>query len=231
MFFLEKKEESKNSQTDTDLEPKYSRPRILTIDLPDQISRNIASFGFNIKRGSLGTPIIIPNKQEFKAHHCLPNFSFPKNIHEYDIVIIDLIKSPPKKYEPNEHEKKISIGKEDSYFECAYPETLFDPRPFSAKKIQSNLAEICERGGIIIVFSDQLNEITYQIVNKTLIGNERGNSFKCNNYEFLPFNYHINNKEGHLITIDKSDFLMKSLFLKYFNNERDAHYSVIFSNF
>jgi len=66
------------------------RPRICLIDVVGDICKEIEDAGFNCFIGTLGSIIVVPNKKPHDRHLCRLYYKFPPNIHEYDIVVIDL---------------------------------------------------------------------------------------------------------------------------------------------
>ena len=68
------------------------KPQICLIDIEDEIKDNLEKKGFNVKSGTLGKAIEVPNEDNysFKSHKCLLNLSFPPNLHEYEVIVVDL---------------------------------------------------------------------------------------------------------------------------------------------
>ena len=69
----------------------YDRPKICAIDLPVECIEVLKSHHYDCYDGTLGPLVKVPNERGlYSQHYCLLNCSFPRNLHEYDIVIIDL---------------------------------------------------------------------------------------------------------------------------------------------
>ena len=67
--------------------------------------------GFNIYSGSLGKKINVPNTTRKENHHLLLNYNFPSNLHEFDIIILDLESNNTIPYNLDDHIRKSHTGK------------------------------------------------------------------------------------------------------------------------
>ena len=68
----------------------HERPRICLIDVDHNIVTTLKAEGFNCYEGTLGPLIEVNNTDRHSFRECLLHYNFPLNLHEYDIVIIDL---------------------------------------------------------------------------------------------------------------------------------------------
>jgi hypothetical protein len=69
------------------------KPQICLIDIESKIKENLIKKGFNIESGTLSNIINVPNTAQniyTTGCVCIPNFSFPENLHEYEIIVLDL---------------------------------------------------------------------------------------------------------------------------------------------
>ena len=128
-----------------EIDIKYKKPKIIIIDLPESIADCLKSNGFNVIRGTLGTPYEVQ-----QSDNLLPvglNHSLP-NITEQEIVCIDLA-SPRTigKYNP----PSITPGTKSWYGKCDLGK--IDPRPIVAFNIRDIMERIFENKGIFIIFS------------------------------------------------------------------------------
>lgn len=110
------------------------KPQICLIDIEDEIKNNLTKKGLNVKSGTLGKAIQVPNEDNYssKSHKCLSNLSFPPNLHEYEIIVLDLENNELIPYNIDQHSKKYIQGSSDDFFLSQYPENLFDPRPYGS---------------------------------------------------------------------------------------------------
>ncbi|MTF40743.1 hypothetical protein [Cyanobacterium aponinum] len=143
--------------------------------------------------GTLGNPIKVPNSSNNQTTILdLLHFEFPPNLQEYDIIIIDLKDKESIEYcEPNFDDFS---GNKRSIFLSNFPETIFDPRPFSSYHLKSELKECCDKEVLIIVFCSSDVAIDYRIrkinSNYSLMDEIKNYSL----YEFLPFLHRFSNE-------------------------------------
>jgi hypothetical protein len=150
-----------------DKEAIIERPRICCIDLSADIINTLKKTNANINIGTLGAKIKVPNNSTRSKHQILLNYNFPKNLHEYDIVIIDLGNFETKEYKPEEYIRASHTGKSLISLLCSYPETLFDPRPMSSSILRDVFDQITNRKLVVLAFSSQSYEVEYQPIKIT----------------------------------------------------------------
>src|SRR5258705_2366253 len=68
---------------------KYPKPQILLVDVDSNVAKSISKAGFNAFEGSFGAIYKVPRERNSTVQISLNN-SIPLNLHEMDIVIIDL---------------------------------------------------------------------------------------------------------------------------------------------
>ena len=71
--------------------PKYQKPKILLIDLPDTVLDGVRSAGFNASAGTFGSPYKVARSDSYVP--VIPEARLP-NYTEQEIIIIDL--TPPE---------------------------------------------------------------------------------------------------------------------------------------
>ena len=138
------------------------RPRICCIDLEEDIIESLKKEKFNINKGTLGKKIRVPNKKRYDQHEVRATHKFPKNLHEYDIIIIDLSYSEIVDYKLEDHIPKNISGRGYFTFISKYPETIFDPRPFSCHLLNKEIKKISNRPILLIVFSTSNYSLEYE---------------------------------------------------------------------
>jgi hypothetical protein len=128
--------------TDNSSKPQIKdKPRICAIDLDKEIIEALQDKGLQCFNGTLGSQVKVPNSAIRASHPVLLNFDFPHNLHEYDILIVDLQEHEPIEYKEIEHTRSSSKGSEQLILLSSYPEMTFDPRPFSASILGNRLQE------------------------------------------------------------------------------------------
>ena len=166
---------------------KQDRPRICCIDIKKEIVETLEEQGFNIYNGTFGSKVYVPNKDRYEEKRLSCKFDLPKNMHEYDIFIIDLDNHNTVDYNPREHiNTLVETSRKDS-FSCTYPQTVFDPRPYASKCLGDVLSKISNKSQIIIVFAAQRYEVDYKIVTTGSSGHETEYHMKRDIYSFSDY--------------------------------------------
>ncbi len=201
------------------------KPRICCLDLAENENESLIKSGANIYVGTLGSKIKIPNKKKYDNHKVLLNLDFPKNLHEFDIIIINLKKTEIIDYNVNENTREIVTGKSTTYLLSSFPENIFNPRPLSSYILKDRLNNISERTCMIIAFSAKDYECEYEPVKVTEDYEERQKVENYGIYSFLENAYLSDEKYGKEINVLDVREDLKSILLKYTSN---ATYSQTF---
>lgn len=190
-IFGDKSEKNKTTlvlNENEDKQPITERPRICCIDLSDDIIEALKKIGANIYVGTLGNKIKVPNTNSGSAHQLLLSFDFPKNLHEYDIIIIDLNNFKTVDYKQQDHTKTVHTGKKSVSLLSSFPETLFDPRPMGSFILRTLIQDITNREFLVVAFSSASYDIDYEPVEITDGGYaERQGIQKHNIYSFWDY--------------------------------------------
>jgi hypothetical protein len=201
------------------------RPRICCLDLNKDTVDVLRKSGANIYCGTLGAKIKVPNNTVREYHQLLLNFDFPSNLHEYDIIILDLENFEIKDYKSEDHKRENHTGKTSLSLLCSYPETLFDPRPFSSHLLRAYLHKITNRKFLVLAFSSEAYEVEYEPIETTESHFERQGIEKYNIYSFWNYIPISETKNGKEIFVRKMKEDLQSLLEKYKNG---ASYSQTF---
>lgn len=138
------------------------KTKICAIDLEEDILSFLKK-DFEVFEGTMGAKI--DTSQRIQNHYdsvrLLLNYDFPANIQEYDILIQDMGYQKVIPYSEEEHIKKYITGTDIFYLYSLYPETLFNPIPYSSKLLSIELQKHRERPLIKIIFQGELYNVTY----------------------------------------------------------------------
>ncbi|MGR3175758.1 MAG: hypothetical protein ACUZ8N_14335 [Candidatus Scalindua sp.] len=194
------KKETKQSLPDKTQESvkTVQKPQVCCLDLTDKDIDTLKKDGINIYQGTLGEKIIVPNYAEYKEHQLHLNHNFPPNVHEYDIFILNLHNSRTIAYKSDSHIRKNITGMSYLALRSSYPETLFDPRPFSSFLLKSELHKIRNRRCLIIVFTTGEYDVDYEPIN---ISSDRVRGMDVVSYniyslfDYIPLSHSIFGKE------------------------------------
>jgi len=200
------------------------RPRICCIDLTEDIIYSLKKIGTNIFEGTLGSKIKMP-KSTGGYFQLLLNFHFPKNLHEFDIIILDLDNYKTIDYKQEEHFREKHTGQTSMYLLSSYPETLFDPRPMASFLLRNELEKISNRQYLVLAFSSEFYEVYYEPVEISGRSSNKLVPEKHNIYSFWPHVPISASKFGTEITIEKMQRDLQVLLEKYI---KDTSYNQTF---
>lgn len=202
------------------------KPLICLIDIEKDIKEKLHNYGLNVTSSELGTPVLVPNEERHHYHKCFLNHKFPPNLHEYDIVILNLNKKNPIAYDLDKNTKTIHQGSSDYFIISKYPETLFDPRPYSSSILKELLSEKSKNKMLLIVFADEKTRTEYTLAEDTNTGSIKEKTIELTNYSFSDEIPNSSNKYGQELHAEKNTNLYDLL------NEHtaDATYNIIFEH-
>ena len=136
----------KDEMPSEDFIPRYEKPKILLIDLPEDVLKNVKSAGFNVSAGTFGSPYKVPKSDGYYPvifEYDLPNFS------EQEIIFIDL--TAPKILDNPPREKLTSDGELDWWAKASRGE--IDPRPKVLWLFKDYADRILQHGGFFVIFA------------------------------------------------------------------------------
>ena len=171
-------------------------PKICLFDFEKDDVTVLTNAGFNCDVASFGDIVKLPISLTNKEVYCRPNFVFPENLHEFDILIFDLRDRKPIEYDPRFHSDIGGAYKSSYAILCKYPQTLFDQRPISSTIISSYVREVTEKESIIIIFTSSYSNYDYQTVEFENGSESFPNDEQHSNYSFLPNLPRHKNKSG-----------------------------------
>lgn len=205
------------------------KPQICFIDIEDKIKDNLTKKGLNVESGTLGKAIKVPNEDNYnsKSHKCLPNLSFPPNLHEYEIIVLDLESKEVIPYNVGHHSKDYIQGFSDGFFLSQYPENLFDPRPYGSYQLGCEIAKNKDHLLILIVFAAAYTEKKYQFAAYTSSGIQLGGTQTHYLYSFCQKIPYSNNKFGKELIVQKEPEILNQILSKY---SEGATFHIVFSN-
>ena len=157
---------------------KYTKPKILLIDIDEQSELALKSAGYNVSTGSFGRPYSVPKKSGFQP--LVANAKFPPYA-EQEIVVIDLATDEPISAPTDA--VSAPDGEMDWWAKCNTG--VLDPRPRIMAALQSNFDRILYAGGVFIIFADSrdMQEIVWAKLKFNTLHIDREISF--DNWSFL----------------------------------------------
>ncbi len=178
---------------------KYEHPKILLLDLDDDVVSALADRGFNAVAGSLGTPYTIKPQQGFVPVNraC----SLPFDFKEFEIIVIDLhynLDRTASRQSANvevDSVKYMTVSAEDGYV---------NPRIINGYAVRPDFNRILNAGGVFIVFAHALEAQNFRVYDESSMYLERPE--KLDNYSFLSVTANsILIGDGHGVEMTLSD--------------------------
>lgn len=158
----------------------------------------------------------MPNYNSGSAYQLLLSYDFPKNLHEYDIIILDLNNFKTVDYRRQDHTKTAHTGKTSLSLLSSFPETLFDPRPMGSFILRSCFHEITNREFLVLAFSSASYEIEYEPIEIKDGGYiERQGIQKYNIYSFWDYIPTSNVKYGKELMVESVITDLQPILNKY----------------
>lgn len=157
------------------------KTKVCTLNLSHEDNHCLRDELETMYEGSLGTPIQVPNKEVADGFKCFLNFDYPANNHEYDVFILDLQKKIPIAHE---HEDIRTRNSEVTYFTSFYPQTIFDPIPYSLSLFFDDIPSSKDRK-LFVIFSEADYEIEYMPGITSYVGDKALNVISHSLYDFL----------------------------------------------
>lgn len=195
----------------------YKKPMVFLFDCEDLVAEELTKLGINNFKGSFGSTVRVNNKQ-YEQKYLKLNHDYPANLHEFDVVVLDLTNSQSENYELSKHQLGNISGNTAHALLSTYPEQIFDPRPLSINLVSKDLADLFEKKSIIIAFCGSENTSDYQFVEITrrgaeITGREEFSSFRF--YKNFPV---FKSRNGKKVKLPEKESKLSPLFLKHLEN-------------
>jgi hypothetical protein len=219
--------ETKKEDLKKEMKKIDEKPKIFLVDLELDVSKKLQEKGLNATDGSLGKKILINYTPSKEIYQCLLNCDIPDNLHEYQIVILNLHDTELVEYEVKNHVRDKNSNDSQIYFICQNPQTIFDPKPICGTWfLRSHLDEVFKKRGILIIFSNISYIQKYQLVKITNRGANPDEQLSISNYNFTSGIPDFSNKYGKEMIIDEKSYY-SNLLRKYILN---STYDIIFKH-
>lgn len=125
----------------------HKHPMICLFDIEKDVEDELEKLNFNYRNASFGSTVKVSNTRHEEKLMKL-NHEYPNNLHEFDVVMIDMTCPKSEDFDASQHSLNNTTGTKAHALLSAFPEQVFDPRQFS-----------------IHIVSKQLNELTKKINN------------------------------------------------------------------
>lgn len=158
------------------------KTKVCCFNVSDDIIAYLSE-SFDVYNGSLGKKIKVDNNRYNPHKYLLSNHDIPANIHEYRIIIDDMLyQDNVMDYIPEEHERKYLADKKVAqYFRISYPQNIFDPIPYACYWLCEGIEKMNQNNKMILIcFQAKEYVITYGVVDYSL---QLRHTYSYSNYE------------------------------------------------
>lgn len=205
------------------LEP-HKHPMICLFDFNGEVEEELAKLRFNCVAGSFGANVKVNNRWREEKLLKL-NLECPSNLHEFDILMLDMTNNTTEIYDPSQHSLENTTGAKAHALLSQYPEQVFDPRPLSVHIIAKEINELISKKSIVIAFCGSENIAEYHLVEVTSRGKHVTETHSCSNFTFYKGFPQHQDRHGKKAVIPEGDSKLSPLFEKHLNG---IEYSTIF---
>lgn len=131
----------------------YQKPLIWLCDFDEHVEQELQQLKFNYTTGSLGKSIRVNNINRNDEKLLLLNHDFPGNLHEYDIILIDMTVSSIEQFNSNQSILQNVHEKTALAFKTCFPQSIFHPQPFaSAFLLAKEIKDLSNKKSIVVAF-------------------------------------------------------------------------------
>jgi hypothetical protein len=116
---------------------------VFLFDVEKAVVETLRELRINNFEGSFGSRIKVNNRNHEEKFLKL-NHDYPANLHEFDVVVLDLTKNNSENYDPSQHQLVNTSGNTAHALLSAYPEQIFDPRPLAINIISKDLNDLLD---------------------------------------------------------------------------------------
>lgn len=156
-MFRKTKPQSSNKTTDNEvIEPEekpHKHPMICLFDFETDVEEELKELKFNYETATFGAVIEVNNNKQYDEKLMKPNHDYPNNLHEFDIVMLDMTNRKSVTFNPSQHILKKTSGNKAHALLSSYPEQIFDPRQLSVNIISSQINELAEKNQFSYLFA------------------------------------------------------------------------------
>lgn len=202
----------------------HQHPMICLFDFENEVTKELERLKFNCVSASFGTNIKVNNKQ-YEEKLLKLNHDYPNNLHEFDIVMLDMTRNNTEDFNQNHHSLKDTRGSKAQALLSHYPEQVFDPRPLSINIVSAEIKELTNKKSIVIAFCGHENIVDYDFVEITANGAKVTAHYTYSNFNFYNNVAQHSNKYGKKVFVPKVKSKLSPLLEKHLDR---IEYSTVF---
>jgi hypothetical protein len=156
-------------------------PQICLVDFDAEVNTLLRRNSFNCTEASVGSLVSVPKFNKNDEHLVRHNHDLPKNLHEYDVVVMDAGAENTSSYDS----QKVDLQgvREGVTFALLskYPQQVFNTKPFGVDVLSKRLNSFLTKQSVQILFAAKEIGINYDIVEISSRGTYIASREYCNN--------------------------------------------------
>ena len=194
----------------------YAVPKVLLMDMGEDVRDVVRATGFDVSTGSFGTPYRVPIHDGFVR--LVYNHDLPKDFAERDIVVVDT--EPADVLDRAGDAPPVAPGEDGWWASCGWG--MVDPRP----KVMAIFADQCNKmlahGSIFVVFAHPRQSQSLHWGHNSYGHLSSGSSMvrAHDNWAFLPIfgaqeHLQVTSEEGEEIHVEDGDGVLSNLLRRH----------------
>ena len=193
------------------MEEPYKHPMICLFDFEESVEKELQNLRFNYITASFGSTVKVSN-QQYQEKLLKLNHDYPSNLHEFDIVMMDMTVEKSEEFDAKKHSLNNSSGNKAHALLSEYPEQVFDPRPLSINIVSKEINELSDKKSVVIAFFGNAISSEYKFVEIAAHGASVVDQKSYYNHRFYDGFSGSNNRYGRKVALPAKDSKLSPLF-------------------
>lgn len=193
------------------MEEPHKHPMICLFDFEEGVEKELQNLRFNYVTASFGSTVKVAN-QRYQEKLLKLNHDYPSNLHEFDIVMMDMTVEKSEDFDAKKHSLNNTSGNKAHALLSEYPEQVFDPRPFSIHIVSKEINELADKKAIVIAFFGNAISSEYKFVEISAHGASVVDQRAYYNHRFYDGFSGSKNRYGRKVALPEKDSKLSPLF-------------------
>jgi hypothetical protein len=148
--------------------PEYDEPKILLVDLEEEVAEELACRSFSVSEATLGEPYRV--EQEAEYYPIERTADFPHDYKEHDIVVLDI--GFEVRRARTDERLSLPDGVDDWWVN--HKSGYVNPRGLYGKEVRNGFDKILRNGGVFIIFAGSVDRHQFVRGHRSVHGRLKG---------------------------------------------------------
>ncbi|WP_421291593.1 hypothetical protein [Aeromonas taiwanensis] len=147
-----------NELVDTESTYAHETPMVCAIDFDQEVLDILENNNFNYKTTSLHSRVVL-NRLNRREDRCLlfPKQTLPDNLHEFDLILLDLTKNETNEYNNINHFVLSDTHHESYGLVCNFPQEIVNLKPYDIIRLNNQISHgASNKERVFIVFAGDI---------------------------------------------------------------------------